>query len=138
MSRDPFMWDWNGTLVYVVFIIVGCSSLLPWNSVITATQFFKYKYCGTDLEHLFETYYTIQFTTAQLLGLFSQLYLELRCGYLHTVTKPLFFSSLLFSMLFISTYLGEWLEGDAYFYATSPLISLLGYATIFLTSGVFA
>ena len=136
--EDPHLWDLNGATVYVIFIIVGCSSLLPWNAVITATSFFKSKYCGTGLEHLFETYYTVEFTLAQLLGLLSQLYLEVRCGYLHTVTKPLFFSSLLFSLLFLSTFLGDWLQGEAYFYVTSPVIFLLGYATIFLTSGVFA
>ncbi len=135
---ENFAWDLNGVIVYIVFIIVGCSSLLPWNAVITATEFFKSKYCDTDLEHLFETYYTIQFTTAQLLGLLSQLYLEIRWGYSHTVTLPLFLSSLLFSLLFLTTLLGEWLQGEVYFYATSPLIFLLGYATIFLTSGVFA
>lgn len=130
----------QGTVTYFVwfnFLIVGCSSLLPWNATITATQFFKYKFCGTEYEHLFESYFTSLFTLAQLLGLICQLYMEAQySGYENTITKPLFASCALFSILTISCFFD--LSGVNYFYFCVPVVFLLGYATIYLTSGVFA
>jgi Nucleoside transporter len=62
--------------------------------------------------------------------------MEVKCGYVHTVTKPLFVSSALFSIIAMSCFFD--LSGVFYFYFCFPIISALGFSTIFLTSGIFA
>ena len=122
--------------VYFNFLIIGCCALLPWNSLITATEYFKYKFCDTAYEHLFESYFTTFFNLAQLLGLVSQLYLEIYYDYRHTIQKPLLFSSVFFTLLSVSCFFK--LSGSSYFYFCIPIIFSLGVSTIYLTCGVFA
>ena len=63
-------------------------------------------------------------------------YIEIQFDYVHTVTNPLLLSAILFSVLTLSSFIS--LSGETYFFLISPVIFMMGFATIFLTSGVFA
>ena len=124
--------DWMLTMS---FIIVGIASLLPWNAFITASEYFRARFCGTDYERTFESFFSISFMGFQILGLLTQLFLEYTVGYQHRLLIPLLISFCLFLPFMLSVYLN--VSAILYFGLSVILASTFGFVSLFLIGGLF-
>ncbi|KAF9452165.1 hypothetical protein P691DRAFT_756628 [Macrolepiota fuliginosa MF-IS2] len=50
-----------------IHFILGCSVLLPWNVIITATPYFLKRLAGSGIEHTFSSYLSTTFTAANFI-----------------------------------------------------------------------
>lgn len=50
------------------FFQISTGNLFPWNTFITASYYFRDRFCGTQFEDSFENYFTLSFTLAQTIG----------------------------------------------------------------------
>ena len=124
------------TFTYITFVLLGCTSLLPWNGAITATQYFQTRFCETDFEETFESYFSINFTLAQLIGLAAQFYFVRYKSYQHSIMLPLSISCFLFFLVVFSISIP--LNGTVYFIFIMVMLFALGFSTVILTSAIFA
>ena len=47
------------SLAYFIFFLLGIGSLLPWNAFITASAYYKARFCGTPFFVNFEAFFSV-------------------------------------------------------------------------------
>ena len=52
-------WSYGAWQAYIIFILLGIGNLLPWNAFITASYYFKQRFCNTMFVDNFESYFSL-------------------------------------------------------------------------------
>lgn len=120
----------------VYFLLLGVVSLLPWNTVITATDYFHSRFRLVRPLQNFEAIFSLVYMASQLFGLLLQIYLEWCASFQHNVIAPTSIAFGIFSTLSISIFIE--MHTWTYFYFVLLSIVSLGVCSVFISGGGFA
>ncbi|KAF8062185.1 nucleoside transporter-domain-containing protein [Lyophyllum atratum] len=88
-----------------IHFILGCSVLLPWNAMITATPFFLSRLAGSPFESTFSSYLSTTFTASRFIFLARATAISRRTSPSRQIRGCIFWLSILTLVLTISTFL---------------------------------
>jgi len=125
-------------LAYAIFYLQGIGQLFPWNAFITATSYYKSRFCGSSHSIDFENYFSVTYMLANLIML------ALMLRFSHSVTASIkariVYSLVAMSALFLLTMLVVLVRHvDQYtlFFFTNLCTSLCGLLTSVYQGGMF-
>ena len=121
---------------YFLFILLGLSSLLPWNAFISASQYFSLRFCDNEkIKRSFESVFSVIYMISQLTGLISQLILASQNKLKHSILLPITINSFIFMFIFASIFTTT--SASTYFIFMGLNIFILGFTSVFLSAGTF-
>lgn len=119
-------------LAYSIFFLLGIGSLLPWNAFITASAYYRSRFCGTPFFYSFESYFSVAYSLSSEISLVFVVLLRMMA-----VLCPLY----IFTSIFVATtalVLVPELGGNEFFAVTIGSITLVGVVASMVRSGVFS
>lgn len=122
----------KNNLAYNIFFLLGIGSLLPWNAFITASAYYRSRFCGTPFFYSFEAYFSVSYSLSSEISLIFVVLLRLA-----TVLYPLY----IFTTIFVVTtalVLVPAIDGNKFFAITISSITLVGIVASMVRSGVFS
>jgi equilibrative nucleoside transporter 1/2/3 len=118
-------------MAYYIFFLLGIGSLLPWNAFITASAYYRNRFCGTDYVLNFEAWFSVAYSLSSEVSLvFVVLYRRT------AVLYPLY----IFATIFVFTtvlVLFPNIHGNDFFYITITSMIVVGTVASMVRSGVF-
>jgi equilibrative nucleoside transporter 1/2/3 len=118
-------------MAYYIFFLLGIGSLLPWNAFITASAYYRNRFCGTDYVLNFEAWFSVAYSLS------SEVSLVFVVLYRYTaVLYPLY----IFATIFVFTsvlVLFPNINGNDFFYITITSMIVVGTVASMVRSGVF-
>lgn len=120
----------KGNLVYYMFILFGIGSLLPWNAVLTALDFFLQYFPHYKPDFVFGLTINAPNFMFNFIGIFLAKVLSLK---IRLITGLLFVFGLTLTMPFIVRYLEE----DTAWIIILAIIVVYGIASSFVQGGIF-
>ena len=131
-SRNDGAPEDKNNLAYKIFFLLGIGSLLPWNAFITASAYYRSRFCGTPFFYSFESYFSVAYSLSSEISLIFVVLLRMMA-----VLCPLY----IFTFIFIVTtalVLVPALGGNEFFAITIGSITLVGVVASMVRSGVFS
>lgn len=84
---------------FIIFFVLGVGNLLPWNAFITASTYYKNRFCGTAFENSFESFFSMFYTVSQPIGLLATIFFKNKFTTKALVLYPL----MIYTAIFILT-----------------------------------
>jgi equilibrative nucleoside transporter 1/2/3 len=84
---------------FIIFFVLGVGNLLPWNAFITASTYYKNRFCGTAFENSFESFFSMFYTVSQPIGLLATIFFKKKFTTKALVLYPL----MIYTAIFILT-----------------------------------
>ena len=67
-------------MAYYIFFLLGIGSLLPWNAFITASEYYRNRFCGTDYVLNFEAWFSVAYSLSSEISLIVRSFVQIYCG----------------------------------------------------------
>jgi len=122
----------KSNLAYYIFFLLGIGSLLPWNAFITASAYYRSRFCGTPFFVNFESAFSVAYSLSSEVSLVFVVLLRMS-----TVLYPLYIFTAIF-MLTTALVLVPDVDGNLFFAITIGSILLVGIVASMVRSGVFS
>lgn len=122
----------KNNLSYYIFFLLGIGSLLPWNAFITASAYYRNRFCGTDYFWNFEAWFSVAYSLSSEVSLFFVVLQRFTA-----VLVPLY----VFSTIFLVTtalVLYPEIDGNDFFTVTMTSITVVGIVASMVRSGIFS
>ena len=125
-------------LAYTIFYLQGIGQLFPWNAFITATSYYKSRFCGSPHARDFENYFSVTYMLSNL----AMLALMLGYGHLFqaTIKARIVYPLMAMAGVFLITMILVLVQGmdqSALFVFTNICTSLCGLLTSLYQGGMF-
>lgn len=120
---------------YIIVVILGLSSLFPWNVFITASSYFQVRFCGTPYRDSFENYFSLAYTLSNSTGLALSVIYQQYFTFHAKVIFPLCCYGMLFALTTILVLMP--IDRLALFWITLISTALCGVFGSFLSAGLF-
>jgi len=122
----------KNNLAYNIFFLLGIGSLLPWNAFITASAYYRSRFCGTAFFYSFEAFFSVAYSLSSEISLVFVVLLRMA-----TVLYPLYIFTVIF-VVTTSLVLVPAIDGNKFFAITIVSITLVGVVASMVRSGVFS
>ncbi|KAI9293879.1 hypothetical protein K502DRAFT_366318 [Neoconidiobolus thromboides FSU 785] len=121
--------------LYIIFFLQGLGTVLPWNVLITASDFFKYIYTGSNYNNNFQNYFSVIFMAVQLIFLVPAIVTQRKGFLFNRILINLITTSVLFAFLLTFPFLN--LGPNTMFGLTMIPLILYGVAGVFAITDVY-
>jgi MFS family permease len=125
------------TLTWVIFFLLGLGNLLPWNAFITASAYYKKRFCGAAFEDTFESFFSMFYTVSQPIGLILTLLYAQKYSMKTLVLYPLIAYSVVFILITILAGITT-VKPEPLFLVSLLGISICGFCGAVMNGGLFA
>lgn len=122
-------------LAYVIFLYQGVGNLFPWNAFINAGSYFGERFCGTSFQNNFENYFSLMYSTSQVIGLAISVKYGNRLSLWTKIGIPLSWYSVIFliTTILVTVNMG----GRSLFWVTLISTFICGLLSAVLSGGLF-
>jgi len=122
-------------IAYAIMFYQGVGNLFPWNAFITASSYYKQRFCGTQFEDTFENYFSITFTLSQTIGLALSVIYSKKISLRNKIIWPLLCYSLIF--LITTIMVTQTIDPSLLFWITLISLCMCGICGAILSGGLF-
>lgn len=125
-----------GYMVYIIMFYEGIGNLFPWNALITASNYYTERFCGTSFENDFENFFSITYTLSQTIGLALAVVYQKKLSLRAKIVWPLTCWSLVFLVNTILVTIDD-IDPNLLFWLTLISCCLCGLLGAVLSGGLF-
>lgn len=121
----------DNNLAYYIFFLLGIGSLLPWNAFITASAYYRARFCGTDYFWNFEAFFSVSYSLSSEVSLVFVVLQRITA-----VLYPLYVFAAIFLVTTVLVLFPE-IDGNHFFIITMASMTVVGIVASMVRSGIF-
>eukprot|EP00948_MAST-09A_sp_MAST-9A-sp1_P001312 g1312.t1 len=123
-------------VAYYILLVQGCGMLFPWNTFVTAANYFSVRFEKSPFQNNFLSWFGVAFNLSTLTGLMVATRYQYKLPQRMRVMVPMAITFVIFFLTTIEVLLPEF-SGNAMFALTIIAVVIAGLSNAMLTGGIF-